>query len=371
MNTVTYAHRVSEVARKVPRPRPPRTRRGRSILAFVLVLVLAGGAGGWYWYNTTHVPDDAAFKVDGRVVTTNELSHEMGTLRALYGVQQPKDKNQMDKFRRDAAKSYAVALTLDHAAEQHHITIADKTARDVLDRYISEQLGEGFQAHQQFVQALGNSGTNEPAVLKEIKRQLGVGRLFDQVTGNIKISDAELRHEFPKRQQSLGTPEKRHIQNIVVQKPDDAQHIADQLRNGAHFATLASQASLDGSTRDNAGDLGTVDRGQMEDAYAQAAFTAPPGSIYGPVQTTHGWNVGKVDNIIAGVPAQFDQVKDKLRQQMEFERAMNRWRSWLHDEITHADVRYADDYRPAHPDAPPESGPVHPASSAPNTRHNP
>jgi peptidyl-prolyl cis-trans isomerase C len=337
--------------------RLPRSWRGRAILAVILVLLLGGGAGGYFWYSATALPDGVAFRVGDRNVTVDELDREVDTLRALYGIQAPTDPAKLDGFRRDVAKSYAVSIILDNAAADAKIVIADKMAQDTLSRFIEQQYGSGSDAHDKFVQALGTVGTNEQAVLTEIKRQLAINQLFTQTAGTPQISDADLRAQFDQRQAQLATPERRDLRNIVVSSQAEADQVATGARAGTPFPTLAQQRSLDGSTKDNGGELGVVTASQLDAGYAKAAFAAPVGTVFGPVQTQYGWNVGMVVQSMPPTPAVFDQVKDNLRQQLQLERQLGTWRHWLSDTIVKADVTYADAYRPADPDAAPQGDP--------------
>lgn len=63
---------------------------------------------------------------------------------------------------------------------------------------------------------------------------------------------------------------------------DKAEKLADSLKgliqNGASFATLAAQYSVDGS-KDNGGDLGTFSRGQMVAEFENAAFDGKAGDL--------------------------------------------------------------------------------------------
>lgn len=325
--------------------------KGKVAIVLMLVVLIGGSVGGYYWYQETHLPDGAALEFSDRVVTVDELNQRMDVMRAIYGVQPPREASKMDEFRRDAAKSYVVSLALDKAAQAHGIVISDKTARDVLSRYLAEQFGEGIVARDKFVQALGNAGVNESAVLEEIKRQLALERLFDQLTRDIQVSQEDVRKAFSARKDLLGTPPRRHLRNIVVQEANDARRLLDHLHAGADFAKLAQRISLDNRTRGNGGDLGIVSRSQLEDGYAQAAFGVPNGAIFGPVQTKYGWNIGKVEDVLPPVPAEFRQVKNTLRQQLELERSIKRWREFLTNQIKHADVSYADPYRPKNSNA--------------------
>lgn len=339
--------------------RLPQSRAARLMLVASLVVVLGGGLTGYFLLRAESLPSNAAFRYADHVVTAKELDSRIQTMRALYGVQPPdgKDTAKLDRFRRDAAKAEAVSLILDDAARNAGITIADKSARDSLTRFISQQ-GGGSDARQKFVQSLGSAGTSERVVLTEIKRQLAVVRLFDKVTTGISVSDREVADAFDKRKGELGTPEKRGISNIVVREKAKADAILAKLDKGASFAHLAAQHSLDGATRAKGGDLGEVSAAQLEDHYAKAAFAAPADTNFGPVRTQYGWNVGHIGKVLPPIPPTFQQIKDQLKQQIELEKALHKWRSWLTGQLRSADVEYADQYRPADPHSPPTSVPV-------------
>lgn len=338
------------------RLRLPTGRRGRALTAALLVALLGLGAGGYFWYQHTALPDDAAFRVGDQVVTVDQLNTKVETLRALYGVQVPREPGKLAAFRKDTAKAAAVGIILDRAARAERVVVADKVAREALAAFTAQQFGEGEQARESFIQSLGAVGTSEAAVLSEIKRQLTVNKLFNEVTAKVSVSDGEVTRAFARRRAQLGTPERRTIANIVVADQDQARQLLRQLDEGAPFAALARANSLDRSTSDQGGSLGELSRGDLEPGYGKAAFTAQRGAPFGPVRTRFGWNVGRVTGIKAAVPAELTKVKDSLAKQLELEKATKLWRSWLSRRIREADVEYADEYRPADPDAAPPVG---------------
>lgn len=307
----------------------------------------------------TWLADGVALRYGDRSVTVDELERHVDMLRALYGVEPPSGGKQMDAFREDTAKSYAVSLILDDAASERGIEIADKQARDTLSRFVSERLGPGPEAYSQFIGTLADAGTSEEVVLDELKRRLAIAQLFDNVAGGRRAPTAqEVRTAFENRKDELATPETRRISNIVVETKDDARQVRQEIRDGTSFAVVASRSSLDGSTRDNGGDLGTLSANQLEPDYAKDAFNAAEGEVFGPVKTRHGWNIGQVTKIILAVPAEFDRVKADLKKRLRAEAALGEWRSWLGKRIVDADVHYADTYRPPNPNAPPETAPT-------------
>jgi peptidyl-prolyl cis-trans isomerase C len=333
----------------------------RPTAVFLALGVTVGLAAGLVVFRQAGVPADAAFELGDRTVTIAQVDERVDMLRALYGVQPPREEAELARFRRDSAKAVAVSLVLDDAAQARDIVIADKTARDVLTRFVERQFPTGGRA--EFVQALGTVGTSETDVLAEIRRQLAVSRLFDEVTGPVEVSDADVTAAFAKRRDELGTPERRRLRNIVVASRGDADRILGQLRGDVDFAGLARQHSLDASTRTKGGDLGLVSAAELEAAYARPAFAVRQGGAFGPVETPSGWNVGRVEEIVPARPATFTAVAPQLREQVQTERAVEAWRGWLAAEIKRADIRYADAYRPADPDAAPDFSPP-PAGAA-------
>jgi peptidyl-prolyl cis-trans isomerase C len=93
----------------------------------------------------------------------------------------------------------------------------------------------------------------------------------------------------------------------------------------------------------------------LEKPYADAAFGAAQGAVFGPVRTQSGWNVGVVTAIQPSVPADPAALHEPLKQQLLLERQGERWREFLGGELAAADVRYADDFLPADPDSLPST----------------
>jgi peptidyl-prolyl cis-trans isomerase C len=321
------------------------------IAAVLSVIFVAAPCGAYYSWSSSRLPEGVAFRVGDEMVTIDQLEKDMDTLRALYGVQPPEAGERLDRFWRDAAKSQVVTRILDRAASDRHIEIAAKSTRDALSRYIAAQIGTGPAAYDSFVQALGSAGTNEDAVLDELRRQQALNQLFDQVTKGQAVGDVELRRAFEERREELGKPERRRIRNIVVRTKAEADRVLAEVNRGAAFAGVARRSSLDASTREQGGDLGLVSKEELEATYAAEAFGVRPGVVFGPLKNDFGWNVGIVERVLDPVPARFEAAKKVLEDALLVEKATAAWRSWLGAQIRSADVEYADDYRPDDPDA--------------------
>jgi peptidyl-prolyl cis-trans isomerase C len=327
--------------------------RTQATIAVILALI-AGGAGfQLVRYERSALPADAALRVAGTVVTVRQLQHRIDVMTALYGLQQPGDAKQLDTFKRAVAKAVAVSDILDAAGQTRGINIPDKQATDQLTKLVT---GNGYAGLPQFLQSIAAHGLSEQDVLNEIKQQEIDARLFAQVTTSVKAStDADAQGYYDHNKAQMVSPEQRGISNIVVSTQQQADQIAQLARAGTDFAALARQYSIDGSTKDNGGALGTVTAAQLESGYAKVAFAAAGGAAFGPVQTKQGWNVGKVSAVQPPVPLSFDQLKTVIKTKLDNDAKLRAWDDFLVGQIKAANVDYAADYRPANPDAPPDT----------------
>lgn len=331
----------------------PKSRRWRVVTWVALTAVVAGSVTAFVVQRASGLADGVALRVGETTVTEEQVRHRIDVLKALYGIEQPTEKDKRDQFRRDSAQAVAVGIVLDNAARSRNIVISEKSARDTLTKMIETQLGGS--GHESFIDLLRNYGASEHDVIEEIKRQQRVDRLFQEIGSKpaSQVTEEATRNYFEKHRKDMVSPEKRAIQNIVVTSKDQAKQVYQQAKSGRNFAALVGKYSLDESTKRSDGKLGLVEESQLEDAYAEKAFAARAGAVFGPVKTRHGWNVGKVLEVKPGAPLDFAKVEDDLRDKLRWEKAFDAWQKWLSEEIRNADVEYADAYRPADPDATP------------------
>lgn len=330
---------------------PARLRSRRPYIIAAAVAVVVGLVVGVVVTRSGSLPADGVFSVSGHVVHQATYERRVQVLEALFGVKEPdaKDTRKTDQFRRDTAKALALSMVLDRLAADEKIVVAGKTARDSLDRYITQAYPDGRSG---FTRALGDRGLSESDVVDEVRRQITVSRLFEHVTGDVTVGDAAVRAFYEKNKAKIVSPEQRHVRHIVLATEDDARRVIGQLVQGAAFADVAKQSSLDQSTKDSGGDLGTLTADQLLPAFAKAAFAAQPGHVFGPVKTDLGWHVGFVDSVVPAQHLAYNDVKADLTDRLKAERRLARWQTWLRGRLKAAHVRYAKAYRPANPDEP-------------------
>jgi peptidyl-prolyl cis-trans isomerase C len=107
--------------------------------------------------------------------------------------------------------------------------------------------------------------------------------------------------------------------HILVNTEAEALNLISSLKQGADFATLARENSLDASAQ-NGGQLGWLAVDQIVQPVRDALSGLKTGS-YGttPVQSQFGWHVLKLDETRILPPPPFDEVKDHLVRQLHNE----------------------------------------------------
>ena len=88
--------------------------------------------------------------------------------------------------------------------------------------------------------------------------------------------------------------------------------IAEKLKKGESFETLAQEYSEDPGSKMNGGDLGYFGRGQMVKEFEEAAFTTKINEVSEPVRSSFGYHLIKVTDKKAPGKVPFNDVKKQI-----------------------------------------------------------
>lgn len=127
-------------------------------------------------------------------------------------------------------------------------------------------------------------------LLRNIETNLLASQVIERKAQEVEFTEAELEAEY---QAQIGDfePTEYRARHILVESEGEASALAAELIEGADFATLASEHSLDGSAS-RGGDLGWFMPTQMVPAFASAATALQPGEFTRePVRSDFGWHL--------------------------------------------------------------------------------
>lgn len=332
----------------------PTLWRSRVVQVVVALVVVGAIAGGWIWHARA-LPKNAAFRWGDVVATKADLREKATAMRALYGIELPAEGKERRQFWKDLAKSEALGRIMADQARKKDLTVSSGEAEAALTKFVEQVYGSGSDGEKTFADALVTAGTSRDAVVAEIRRQLLTLELYDKVTGDIKEpTEVEAKGAFERWTCHFGTPERRRLSNVVVLDEKSAKEAVAALAGGSPWASVVKTYSQDQATVDKGGDLGLRSEDELDAAYAEAAFSAERGRVFGPVKTEGGWNIGRVESVVAHEPAAFEDVKAAVMLAELNQRKSKSWRTWITKQLKAADVEYADSYRPQDPYAAPD-----------------
>jgi peptidyl-prolyl cis-trans isomerase C len=319
-------------------------RRVGSAVAAVILLASLGAV--WVLRDpTTDGPPTAAlaFSFGDTSVSEDDVAARVEVLQVLYGLQVPESASALADFRRDTARTFAATLLISAEARSRGVSADPSDVRDALRRYIEQRYGLGGDA--EFRSDLQDAGVSEEDVLREITLQLDGQALFDLVTKGVAVTVSEVRTAYEADPGAWAVPARRRLRAIVVADRVAATRVLAAQRNGADFASLARQHSLDGATRDLGGELGVLSRTQLDADFGAAAFRAGAGDVFGPVGTAKGWYVGQVERVLPPLTT-LAQVRPQVEDALVADRSLFTWNAHVAELLERADIDYAAAYEP-------------------------
>jgi peptidyl-prolyl cis-trans isomerase D len=151
-----------------------------------------------------------------------------------------------------------------------------------------------------------------------------------QLADQVKVSDQDLRSYYDAHKAEYSQEEQvkaRHILVMVNDQRNDAQaqgRIAEakkKIEGGADFAAVAREYSDDTASKAGGGDLGWFGRNKMVKEFEDAAFSAQPGKLVGPVKSSFGYHLIEVNDKRPAGQQPFDAVKEQIRARLSAERS--------------------------------------------------
>ena len=167
-------------------------------------------------------------------------------------------------------------------AERKMRRFAAGNAREMLQPFIDRKMlileakAKGFDRHPDVV-----------ASVQQVRDRRLVERLYEEVTGDVSLSEEELRSHF----HQSGMHKKREVRasHIQVGSLEEARAMQEQLRQGADFAVLAREHSLDRTSAAKGGDTGFWQEEEAQHSgFVAELFRLPIGQVSEPYRNSQG-----------------------------------------------------------------------------------
>jgi peptidyl-prolyl cis-trans isomerase SurA len=294
-------------------------------------------------------------RVGDRIVTRTQYERRLRDMYAEIDRTAPADRKAAAKeeARLGLTNEMISELLIKDRADRLGITVSDAELKEAVNR-LKQQYG--ITTDEQFESSLASSGLTRADMEARLRDTLITNKVFGkELRSREQLTDSELRDRYNREKDSFRLPERAHLREIVVLKPESgsveesrtrANEIAEAARKpGTDFGNLASTMS-DAGTKDKGGDLGEVAKGDLVADLDKAVFNAPQGAILGPIETKSAWHIMKVEaRLPSEVPA-FESVKDKLRQDASEETFERDYKAYIETLRKDAFIQINDDMIP-------------------------
>lgn len=212
-------------------------------------------------------------------------------------------------------------ITLGHLLAAHD-TLPDRF-RSVPPEALFEPLIEQLIEQTIVMQFAQDSLTRADQIALENERRAFIADTFLTRAAEAALTDENINEayaafvtEFDGREP---TPE-FNASHIIVETEEEAAALLALLDDGADFAELAREHSMDGAAA-GGGSLGWFGLGAMVPEFEQAVQTLEVGAYMGPLQTRFGWHLVILNDTRMSQAPALDEVRAALERNIRVEAA--------------------------------------------------
>lgn len=134
------------------------------------------------------------------------------------------------------------------------------------------------------------------------------------------VSDEDVRAAYESRKSEYGVPEKRKIEQVVLNDKETAEAVSKAAKGGKSLAD-AAKAVTGGKAQPVT--LDPLTRDQYPEGLRDAVFAAAKDAVTGPIQTPLGWHVLEVRDIQTGHEVPFEEVRVQLADELKRDAAID------------------------------------------------
>lgn len=178
--------------------------------------------------------------------------------------------------------------------------------RELVEAYVEQRLLAGA--------ALSEGMQRAPSVSRRINaaRDRVLASAFMDARLDDVVTDDAVKRLYDAQVDVTALGDEVQARHIVVANEEEAAAVITRLEEGADFAALARDVSIDRATAPLGGQVGWFTRAMMTPAFSRAAFATPAGERAAPFQTEFGWHVLEVTGRRPTQQVPFVEVSDNI-----------------------------------------------------------
>jgi len=157
------------------------------------------------------------------------------------------------------------------------------------------------------------------------------------IAETVTLSDEEIERRYEAQKANYMTAGQRRASHILIELPEgppaeqesealeEAKSLRGRIDAGESFEALAEAHSDDPGSAQQGGDLGFFGKGVMDAPFEDAVFSMDEGEISEPIRSSFGFHVIKLTGIRPAETKPFEEVKERVRRELQLEKAEQRF----------------------------------------------
>jgi len=301
---------------------------GKFIYAIIVVVLSLSLSALTVQAEKNELSKDKIAIVNGSVITSEEFNRELSPIKQRISQQgQEIPSAQLEGIKNEILDNL-INLELLFQESQNNGIKVEKKAIDSQVKLLKQK----FSNDTEFKNFLSELKLSESTLKLKIKKGLAIQKLIEiQIAQKIKISDEESKGFYDKNPDLFKQPEQIKASHILIKVEPDADEmkkseakekikkIKQKLNKGEDFAALAKEFS-EGPSKNNGGDLGYFQRGQMVKSFEDVAFALKTEVASDIVETQFGYHIIKVADKKPEKTIGYENVKADLAQHLKQEK---------------------------------------------------
>ena len=134
---------------------------------------------------------------------------------------------------------------------------------------------------------------------------------LDKIKKRIEISDEEILSVYNNQKEEFSIPEKRKVEQLFFNNNEIGEKIFKSLKKEDSFKEIGEKEKDASYTT-----LGLMEKEQLFDEFAEPVFKLNENNFTKVIKTDIGWHVLKVTEVIKSKVKDFDEVKNKIKEDL-------------------------------------------------------
>lgn len=296
-----------------------------TLLGFVLILI-----------SSAEATDGMIAQVGDTVITESDLQQALEQYMPAGTFHAGIDRSAKPEYRKAALDDLIERELLSREAGKREIKVSDEAVDAVLQFNIKR-----FGSEQKLIKALEVQGITIEMLKQKIRMYEMVNILLKNLTAESRPADEEVKKHYEENQSKYRKPDSLFLYHILIkveptasdevwkEKQKYTEQLLEKIRSGADFGSIAYEYSED-PYKYKSGELGFIHRGRLTpQALEDAAFGLKKDEVSNVLRTIHGFHILKAGERKAGETKTFDEMKDRLKKEMEKDRFEEKKRALL------------------------------------------